>query len=418
VASESRPLAAESADREDAAIDLSDYEFDLPSERIAQAPALQRDASRLLVLDRNEPGPLRHASFSQFPDCLEAGDLLVLNATRVQPARLRGQRESGGAVEVLLLAPVPDAPDSVAAGAAANNEVAADDTTDNDAPAETAEGELRFRALVKLSGRLRPGIRMTFGPEARRAEIKQLGERGEVVIAFEPGASPYSLGEPPLPPYIRRPGGTRRPGGIQRPGGSRPPDGGCDETAALDRERYQTIYARVPGAIAAPTAGLHFSEAIFEALAARGVERHEVVLHVGPGTFRPLDDEALRSGRLHRESFELPQSTARAVAETKARGGRVVAVGTTSARVLEACARRSSHPTQLEPGRGETDIFLRPGSKFQVVDALLTNFHLPRSSLLLLVAAFAGRERILAAYREAVAREYRFFSYGDAMLIL
>jgi len=405
VASESRTLAAASADREDAAIDLSDYEFDLPSERIAQAPALQRDASRLLVLDRNQPGPLRHASFSQFPDCLEAGDLLVLNATRVQPARLRGRRESGGAVEVLLLAPVLAAPDSVADSAAAND-AAANDAVANEVAAETAEGELRFRALVKLSGRLRPGIRMTFGPEARRAEITQLGERGEVVIAFEPGASPYSLGEPPLPPYIRRPGGIRRPGD------------GRDETAALDRERYQTIYARVPGAIAAPTAGLHFSEAIFEALAARGVERREVVLHVGPGTFRPLDDEALRSGRLHRESFELPQSTARAVAETKARGGRVVAVGTTSARVLEACARRSSHPTQLEPGRGETDIFLRPGSKFQVVDALLTNFHLPRSSLLLLVAAFAGRERILAAYREAVAREYRFFSYGDAMLIL
>ena len=369
-------------------LDLSDYDFELPQERIAQVPTALRDASRLLVLQRDGDSrrpsvPIRHLGFSEFPECLEAGDLVIVNATRVQAARLRGQRDSGGAVEVLLLGPV-----------------AASATDPNSPP--------QFRALVKLSGRLRVGISMSFsaqgsqGPK-RRAEIIEVADRGEVVIEFEAGDSPYSLGEPPLPPYIRRP--------AEQPEAA-------DPIGELDRERYQTIFARVPGAIAAPTAGLHFSRAVFAGLEARGIERREVVLHVGAGTFRPLDEASLASGRLHSESFELPEDTALAIAETKARGNRVIAVGTTSARVLEACARRVKDPHQLEPGSGETDIFLRPGSKFQLVDALLTNFHLPRSSLLLLVAAFAGRETILAAYREAIENKYRFYSYGDAMLIL
>ncbi|MCP4036238.1 MAG: tRNA preQ1(34) S-adenosylmethionine ribosyltransferase-isomerase QueA [bacterium] len=351
---------------------LEDYDFELPEDRIAQSPPTSRDASKLLVVDRTKSEGVVHSNFRQLPHWLSPGDLLVVNATRVEPARLRGRRQSGGAVQALLLAPI------------------------------ASETDTRFRALVKLSGRLRTGIRMSFGPEAEQAagpetkplaaEIVEVLDAGEVVLAFERGVDPYAVGEPPLPPYIRR-----------------------EREAPRDRERYQTIYARVPGAVAAPTAGLHFSQTLFCDLEARGIERAEVVLHVGPGTFRPLDPSALATGRLHSERFELPAVTARAIEQTRDRGGRVVAVGTTSARVLEARARDDA---TVEAGTGETDLFLRPGSKRRVVDALVTNFHLPRSSLLLLVAAFAGRERILSAYREAIAHDYRFYSYGDAMLIL
>lgn len=357
--------------------DLDDYDFTLPAEAIAQHPTEERDASKLLVLDRSAPAGTKtqDAVFADLASFLRQGDLLVVNATRVEPARLRGRRESGGAVEALLLAQLPES------------------------AAQETSGP-RFRAMMKLSGRLRVGIRMHFASgdtelgQELEAEVVALGERGEAILEFEPGTNPYSVGEPPLPPYIRRPDASSAP---------------------VDRERYQTLYARVPGAIAAPTAGLHFSESVFESLAAKGVERAEIVLHVGPGTFRPLDDESLQSGRLHTESYELPESTAVAIAETRERGGRVIAVGTTSTRVLEACAAGSGLVT---PGAGETDIFLRPGSKFSVVDALVTNFHLPRSSLLLLVAAFAGREQTLNAYQHAIATGYRFYSYGDAMLIL
>ena len=238
------------------------------------------------------------------------------------------------------------------------------------------------------------GQKLAFEREARRieAEIAAVAEDGRVELAFEPGADPYALGETPLPPYIRR-----------------------DAAREADEERYQTTYARDPGSVAAPTAGLHLSERLLAALDERGVECAEVVLHVGIGTFRPLRDEDLAAGRLHAEPLELPGDTAAAVRRTHDRGGRVVAVGTTSARVLEA---RAAGRGRVTPGAGETDLFLRPGSRFQVVDALLTNFHLPRSSLLLLVAAFAGREPVLDAYREAVAAGYRFYSYGDAMLLV
>jgi S-adenosylmethionine:tRNA ribosyltransferase-isomerase len=212
------------------------------------------------------------------------------------------------------------------------------------------------------------------------------------VLAFAPGDDPYAVGEAPLPPYIRR-------------------DAARDD----DAERYQTVYARVPGAVAAPTAGLHLTPRVFDALAARGVGCAELVLHVGPGTFRPLRDDDLALGRLHAERYALPEETARAVREARARGGRVVAVGTTSARVLEHCATADGG---VAAGEGETTLLLVPGSRFRAVDALLTNFHLPRSSLLLLVAAFAGRECVLAAYAEALRAGYRFYSYGDAMLIV
>jgi S-adenosylmethionine:tRNA ribosyltransferase-isomerase len=341
---------------------LAAFDYALPPDRIAQRPAEPRESARLLVLDRSGV-PLRHAVVSDLPGLLRAGDLLVVNATRVLPARLRGRKASGGVAEALLLGPLPEA-----AG--------------------------RWRALLRCRGRLRPGLALHFGSgdAGFEAELESLDEAGETVLRIAPGVDPYRAGEPPLPPYIRR--SAHDPG---------------------DDDRYQTVFARVPGAVAAPTAGLHLGPALLAALAAAGIERAEVVLHVGPGTFRPLRPADLAAGRLHAECYELPEATAAAVARTRARGGRVVAVGTTTTRVLEARARAGG---EVAAGAGETDLFLRPGARFAVVDALLTNFHLPRSSLLLLVAAFAGRERLLAAYQEAVQGGYRFYSYGDAMLIL
>jgi S-adenosylmethionine:tRNA ribosyltransferase-isomerase len=342
-------------------IDLDEFDYALPPERIAQHPAAERDAARLLVLDR-ATGALTHAGVRQLTRWLRAGDLLVVNATRVLPARLRGRKASGGAAEALLLGPAGE--------------------------------EGRFRALVKAGGRLRPGLKLRFGPDdgGLDAELVAPASDGEAVLAFESGADPYAVGETPLPPYIRRAA----------------PEG-------EDAERYQTTYARVPGSVAAPTAGLHLSERLLAELDAAGVGRAEVVLHVGLGTFRPVRPADLERGRLHTETIELSEETAARVARTREIGGRVVAVGTTSARVLETCAGPDG---RVRPTRGETDLFLAPGCEFRAVDALLTNFHLPRSSLLLLVAAFADRDAILGAYAQAVHAGYRFYSYGDAMLIL
>jgi S-adenosylmethionine:tRNA ribosyltransferase-isomerase len=339
---------------------LADFDFALPPERIAQEPLPERDAARLLVLDRAS-GERAHCAVRDLPALLRAGDLLVVNATKVEPARLRGRKASGGAAEALLLEP----------GA--------------------RPGE--WRALVRARA-LRVGAKLRFarGDDALEAEVAELRPDGSAVLAFAPEAKPHALGEAPLPPYIRRP-----------------------EPRPEDETRYQTVYARVPGAVAAPTAGLHLSQPLLARLAAAGVEVAELVLHVGPGTFRPLGEAELAAGRLHAERFELPEAGAAAVAATRRRGGRVVAVGTTSARVLEARAREDG---AVEPGAGTTDLFLRPGHRFRAIDALLTNFHLPRSSLLVLVAAFAGRDAVLGAYAEAIAAGYRFYSYGDAMLIL
>jgi S-adenosylmethionine:tRNA ribosyltransferase-isomerase len=343
-----------------APLHLADYDFALPPEQIAQEPPAERDGARLLQLERGT-GALQHRSVRELPQLLRPGDLLVVNATRVEPARLRGRKRSGAAAEALLLR------------------------------AEARPGE--WRALLRTRS-LRVGTKLCFarGEVSLEAEVGALHADGSATLCFAADANPYALGEPPLPPYIRRP-----------------------EPRAEDALRYQTVFARVPGAVAAPTAGLHLSRALLAALANAGVAYTELVLHVGVGTFRPLREAELAAGRLHPERFELPAAAAAAIAGARARGGRVVAVGTTTTRVLEACATEHG---QVQPQVGETELFLRPGHRFRVVDGLLTNFHLPRSSLLVLVSAFAGRESVLHAYAEAVRSGYRFYSYGDAMLVV
>jgi S-adenosylmethionine:tRNA ribosyltransferase-isomerase len=343
------------------------FDYHLPSELIAQQPLPERDASRLLVVDR-AAGALRHQTFRDLPDLLSPGDLLVVNRSRVLPARLLGRRVQGGAAEVLLVRAHHD------------------------------EDGL-WDALVRPGRRLRPGdevevaedlsvrieARKGPGPEAGPLRtVRLLARNGDLAATLE------RYGHVPLPPYIRRP------------------------DAPADRERYQTVYAREAGSVAAPTAGLHFTPALLEALRGRGIERAEIVLHVGPGTFRPVEVEDVADHRVDPETFVIPPETAEAVARTRARGGRVVAVGTTATRALETAAANGASG----PGADETALVIVPGHRFRVVDGLVTNFHLPRSSLLLLVAAFAGRERILVAYAEAVRERYRFYSYGDAMLIL
>jgi S-adenosylmethionine:tRNA ribosyltransferase-isomerase len=338
--------------------DLAAFDFALPPEQIAQHPPAERDGGRLMLLDRAR-GSIEHSTVRALPAQLRAGDLLVTNATRVLAARLRGQKASGGTAEALLLG--------------------------------GAESAGRYRALLRHSGPLRVGLKYRLGTPALDAELLAVDAHGIATLGFALDVDPYASGETPLPPYIRR-----------------------DAAQAEDASRYQTTFARVPGSIAAPTAGLHLSERVFGDLAQRGIECAEVVLHVGLGTFRPLREENLLHHRLHAEGFELPAATAAAVARARARGGRVIAVGTTATRVLET---RASEDRGVRAGSGTTELFLAPGDRFRVVDGLLTNFHLPRSSLLLLVAAFAGRENVLTAYAEAVRAGYRFYSYGDAMLI-
>jgi S-adenosylmethionine:tRNA ribosyltransferase-isomerase len=340
--------------------DLADYDYPLPPERIAQSPATPAESARLLCLARDR-GAIEHGRVGDLAKRLRAGDLLVVNETRVLPARLRGTKSSGGRAEALLLGP--------------------------------SREPGRYRALLRARGRIREGQKLQFSGNGLGfdAEVAACCADGEFEICIDAEIDPYAAGETPLPPYIRR-----------------------DAPSPADLERYQTAYARVPGSVAAPTAGLHLTTALLAALAGAGVELARVVLHVGPGTFRPPRAGDLARGELHAEPFELSPETALAIDAARARGARVVAVGTTTTRVLESCAIGEG---RVRAARGETRLLLAPGSAFRVVDALLTNFHLPRSSLLLLVSAFAGRERVLAAYAEAIARGYRFYSYGDAMLI-
>lgn len=362
-------------------MNLSDFDYALPGELIAQQPCEPRDAARLLVHElgngRTVPARTEHRHVRDLTRELRDGDLLVVNDTRVVPARLFGRRASGGRVEFLFVEPHGDAPRT-------------------------------WRALVNPARKLKPGeVVPVDGGACVRALERPLDAAGrpsmEWLVELEDPADPTApasrileqAGHMPLPPYIRR-----------TPG---------DAHEAVDRERYQTVYAERPGAVAAPTAGLHFTPELLELLRAGGVRTATVTLHVGPGTFQPVKCERIEEHVMHSERIELTQVAVDAVLETKRRGGRVVAVGTTSVRVLEGAAAATG---ELRPLSGSTELFLRPGSTFHVVDALLTNFHLPRSSLLMLVAAFAGLERTHALYREAIEREYRFFSYGDAMLLL
>ncbi len=346
---------------------VAEFDFELPPERIAQEPAARRDGSRLMVLDRAS-GAVTHRRFTDLPDELGPGDLLVLNDTKVLPVRLRGTKPTGGRVEVLLLE-----------------------------PAGEESGAPVWRALVSGSKSIRPGIEIAVAPGFGVVPLVREDDIWRVKLVIAPGdpvAAIESAGEMPLPPYIRREDG--------------------DPRAALDRKRYQTVYARVPGAVAAPTAGLHFTPELLARLASRGVETAFVTLHVGLGTFSPLRVTEVAAHRMHDEAFVIPEATADAVSGTRARGGRVIAVGTTVARALET---RADDGGGVAPGSGRSALFVYPGFRFRVVDALVTNFHLPQSTLLMLVCAFAGTGAVLAAYRLAVDEGYRFFSYGDAMFV-
>jgi S-adenosylmethionine:tRNA ribosyltransferase-isomerase len=323
---------------------------------------MERSGARLMVVER-VAGKIRHCHFADLPALLCPGDLLVRNETRVIPARLRGVKASGGQIEVLLV------------------------------ERTAADGEV-WRCLTRSAKPARVGQRITFAEGVTAEVVAELGE-GWRTVRFDCAgdflAQLETVGEMPLPPYIQR-----------APRGA-------------DRDRYQTVFAKEPGAVAAPTAGLHFSEATFAGLAARGIETCGVTLHVGPGTFLPVRVEHLDEHRMHGEAYSVPTESAAAVNLARQEGRRVVALGTTSTRALESAV--DDHG-MLRAGSGVTELFIRPGFRFQLTGALVTNFHLPQSTLLVLVAAFAGRELILEAYRQAVAERYRFFSYGDCMLIL
>lgn len=331
----------------------SDFDYELPPGLIAQEPSAQRTASRMLCLD-----PLRDSRIAELPQQLLEGDLLVFNDTRVIPARLLGEKDTGGRVEILIERPL---------------------------------GPYEALAQVRASKSPRAGGRLlvesaAFVVEGREGEFFRLRLEGEAPLS----AVLERVGHVPLPPYIER------------------------ADAPADRERYQTVFARAPGAVAAPTAGLHFDEALLAAIRARGVETGFVTLHVGAGTFQPLRTENLAEHRMHRERVSVGAGLCQQIRRARARGGRVVAVGTTVVRSLESVALAAG---ECQPFDGETELFITPGFRFHVVDALLTNFHLPGSTLLMLVCAFAGREAVLAAYAHAVRERYRFFSYGDAMFI-
>ncbi|MBI4764421.1 MAG: tRNA preQ1(34) S-adenosylmethionine ribosyltransferase-isomerase QueA [Deltaproteobacteria bacterium] len=349
---------------------LSHFDFILPPGLIAQAPCAERDQSRLMVLDR-ETGNLEHRHFTGIIDYLISGDVLVVNDTQVIPARLEGKKKSGGRVECLILHYT-------------GHPVYETYTTP---------------CLLKAGGKIRAGDRIYFG-ESLTGEILSPSQNGTVLVRFyfEGGldSALKKFGQVPLPPYIHR-------------------DAHDPDLSEQDRVRYQTVYARNPGAVAAPTAGLHFSPGLIASLKAKGVGWVSLTLPVGYGTFAPVKTEKISEHKIHSESFSVPAQTARVIREHKERGGRIIAVGTTCVRALEYLALKYG---TVKAEEGDCDLFITPGFSFQVIDGLITNFHLPRTTLLMLVSAFAGMEKIQKAYREAIERKYRFYSYGDAMLIL
>ena len=336
----------------------SDFYFDLPEELIAQTPLERRDASRLLVLNK-KTGELEHRHFYDLPEYLHEGDCLVMNDSRVLPARLLGCRSSGGSVELVLLRDL---------------------------------GEGKWECLSRPGRKTKPGTELSFGDGELTATVLAVTEGGNRIVQFHYEGIFLEvlerLGKMPLPPYIK--------------------------AELNDAERYQTVYSREVGSAAAPTAGLHFTQELLQKLADKGVRLCYVTLHVGLGTFRPVKEEEIEDHPMHAEFCMIPEETARIVNETKKNGGRVIAVGTTSCRTLESFA---SADGTLSPSSGWTDIFIYPGYRFKCIDALITNFHLPESTLIMLVSALAGRETILHAYKTAVKERYRFFSFGDAMLI-
>jgi S-adenosylmethionine:tRNA ribosyltransferase-isomerase len=336
----------------------TDFWYDLPTELIAQQPVDRRSASRLLVLDA-ETGNTRDLQFTDLPDLLQPGDLLVFNDTRVIPARLLGQKDSGGRVEVLV---------------------------------ERILDSHRVLAHTRASKSPKPGQRLCLD---QGVELTVIGRQGELFeLEFPPERSAIevleAIGHMPLPPYIER------------------------QDNASDRERYQTIYAERPGAVAAPTAGLHFDEEMMQQLAARKIDTAFVTLHVGAGTFQPVRVDNIKEHRMHSEYLEVSEAACNLIHEARDRGGRVVAIGTTVVRALESAADDTG---EVHPYQGDTSIFIYPGYRFKVIDAMVTNFHLPESTLLMLVCAFAGTDNVMAAYHHAVEEKYRFFSYGDAMFL-
>lgn len=337
---------------------LSDFMYDLPEERIAQTPVEPRDHSRLMVLHRDTHA-IEHKHFYDVIDYLNPGDCLVINDTKVIPARLYGERPTGGACEVLLLKQV---------------------------------GPKRWETLVRPGKKLKPGAEVIFGDGRLKGRVLETTDVGGRIVEFECEgtfeAALDALGEMPLPPYIHE--------------------------KLQDRNRYQTVYARQDGSAAAPTAGLHFTPELLQRIRDKGIDIVPVLLHVGLGTFRPVKVENIEEHEMHTEYFEVTEDAARRINAARERGGRIVAVGTTSVRTLESAAKDG----KVQAMRGDTSIFIKPGYRYQMVDALITNFHLPGSTLVMLVSALYDRERILAAYEVAVREKYRFFSFGDAMLIL
>ncbi len=340
-------------------METKDFYYDLPRELIAQTPAEPRDASRLLVMDKAS-GALTHRRFYDIADCLKPGDCLIVNDSRVLPARIYGNKKgTGGHVEFLLL---------------------------------TQKEQDIWEVLAKPGKKARPGARFVFGAGLLEAEVLDILEDGKRLVRFDYSGSFYPLleqiGQMPLPPYITE--------------------------KLQDNERYQTVYAKELGSAAAPTAGLHFTPELMKKIEEMGVHFGYVTLHVGLGTFRPVNADRIEEHTMHAEHYELPQETAELILKTKANGGRVIAVGTTSCRTLESVAQKEGC---IKASEGWTDIFIYPGYRFRVLDGLLTNFHLPESTLIMLVSAFAGYEHTMHAYQVAVKEKYRFFSFGDAMLI-